>query len=94
MQLTLDDETGKRIDDNFYWLSTVPDVPGRVGYKARAFILDPKSTADFTALAKLPTARLKTSSSFETKGKEIVTRVRLENPTDKLACFVHLAVTR
>ncbi len=94
LSLTLRDASGKPIDDNFYWLSTVPDVPGRKYYKNRVFTIEPKSVADFTDLARLPRVRPKLTSKFETHGGEQVAVVTVENPTDKLAFFVHLAVTK
>ena len=44
-------------------------------------------------LKKLPLVDLKTSYKTENRGKERIVRVKVENPTDKLAFFVHLAVT-
>ena len=94
LSLTLHDATGKRLDDNFYWLSTVPDVPGSKGERDHVFFIKPKSVADFTDLAKLPPVRLQFSSEFKVKGREQTARVTLKNPTDKLAFAVHVAVTK
>ncbi len=94
LALTLHDAAGKVLDDNFYWLSTVPDVPGAKGEWSDIFMIKPKSVADLTALAKLPRPKLEVSSTFERKGREQVARVTLKNPTDHLAFAVPLAVTR
>ena len=95
LSLTLHDAGGKRLDDNLYWLSTVPDVPGFKGRdKKGVFTIKPKSVADFRDLAKLPPVRVKLSCAFETRGREQIARVTLTNPTDKLAFAVHLAVTK
>lgn len=94
LRLELADREGKRVSDNFYWLSTVPDVPGRKRETHNAFSIEPKSVADHTDLNKLPPMELTTSYRFTSEGEEGIAQVRVENKTDKLAFLVHLAVTK
>lgn len=91
--LRLEDKDGKPLTDNFYWLSTVPDVENTSGDSDMSFT-KPVSTADFTDLAKLPPVKLNVSSKEAGDGTERTTVVAIENPGKQLAFFVHLAVTR
>ena len=92
--LSLDDSDGKRVSDNSYWLSTVPDVPGEQGYDEGLFYTSPKSVADHTSLGNLPTVELNSEYKIEARGQERVAHVTVENPSKALAFFVHLAVTK
>jgi exo-1,4-beta-D-glucosaminidase len=95
LTLKLEDSTGKLISDNLYWLSTVPDIPGKQGYgKDRQFYVSPKSVADHTDLRKLLAVKLDVTCTAEKKGEESVLHVTVKNPTENLAFFVHLAVTK
>jgi exo-1,4-beta-D-glucosaminidase len=96
LDLRLSDAAGKPITSNFYWLSTVPDIPGEQGYdRAHArFWIRPKSTADFTDLAKLPRVALEVKSRIDGRGAERRAVVMLRNPSKRLAFAVHLAVTK
>jgi exo-1,4-beta-D-glucosaminidase len=46
------------------------------------------------ALQKLPSVKLETSSNVETRGGDTVVTARVSNPTDRLAFFIQLAVTK
>jgi len=92
LRLTLEDSGGKVVSTNWYWLSTKPDVLD--GEKTTWWDTPTKSFADLTGLATLPQVRLQGSSTSENKGDDTVTHVTVENPTDKLAFFVHLRITR
>jgi len=46
------------------------------------------------ALQKLPSVKLETSSKVETRGGDTVVTARVSNPTDRLAFFIQLAVTK
>lgn len=102
LKLKLTDNAGRAISDNLYWLSTVPDVPGTQGYTGnrepdsgeRGFYINPKSTADFTGLARLPAVKLNVSSTVQDHKKEKVVVVTVENPSKNLAFMVQLAVTK
>jgi len=56
--------------------------------------LSSKTPTDLTSLATLPTVRLNASHTIDDKGDEKIVHVKLENPTDKLAFFVHPALTK
>ncbi len=92
IRLSLEDSGNKVVSRNFYWLSTKSDV---VDWEKTVWYYTPtKSFADLTALGTLPEVELKGSSTTEAEGEERVTRVKVENPTNNLAFFVHLRVTK
>ncbi|MBN1346611.1 MAG: hypothetical protein JXQ73_28230 [Phycisphaerae bacterium] len=94
LSLTLQDASGRRLGDNFYWLSTAADMKALDSDILTFFRIKPASVADFKALAKLPPVRVEVTSRFETRGRERLAHVTIKNPTDKLAFAVHLAVTK
>ncbi len=49
---------------------------------------------DFQALQSLPPVRLMSSARLERRGEEKVARVRISNPSDQIAFFVQLALTK
>jgi len=55
--------------------------------------LSAKSPADLTGLRALPLVGLNASHEVLTQGDETTVRVRLENPSDHLAFFVHVVLT-
>ena len=84
---------GARVSSNFYWLSRrQPADPGEVYWNAHG--QEVKSTVDLSGLVGLPPVKLNVSYQTEHRGPETAVHVVLENPTDKLAFFIHLAVTR
>jgi hypothetical protein len=56
--------------------------------------LSSKEPADFRPLTDLPSVNLKTSYEIERSGEESIVRVRVENPSDRVVFFVHLALSR
>jgi len=93
--LTLEDSSGRTVSSNFYWFSTVPEVPGIKGYtENRAFYIHPQSVADYSTLTQLPPLRLQMQYEFAHRGSERIAHVTVGNPTDSLAFFVHLAVAK
>jgi exo-1,4-beta-D-glucosaminidase len=95
LKLKLHDKEGNFLADNFYWLSTVPDIRGTLGYtKDRVFQVNAKSRADFKDLAKLPRVKLTVSSRVEKLGEEQIMHVNVENPSNNLAFMVRLGVTQ
>jgi exo-1,4-beta-D-glucosaminidase len=92
VRLSLEDSEAKVVSRNFYWLSTKPDV---LDWEKTTWYYTPtKSFADLTPLHTLPQVGLKGSSTTRGRGNENVTQVSLENPTNKLAFFVRLRVTK
>jgi hypothetical protein len=91
-------QDGKPASENFYWLSSKPyadinadlnALPGG-GFTPHSAT----NTADFSALQQLSPAKLNVSHQIERRGGQRVARVRLHNPTDRLAFFIQLALTR
>ena len=92
LNLKLEDSLGNLISSNFYWLSTKPDV---LDYAHSDWYYTPQSEfTDFTDLANLPTVELNLSYQIEDEGADKIAHVTLENPTDDLAFFIHVAVTK
>jgi exo-1,4-beta-D-glucosaminidase len=92
IRLVLEDSESKVVSRNFYWLSTKPDV---LDWEKTVWYYTPtKSFADLTALRTLPEVELKGSSTTEVEGDGIVTRVKVENPSNNLAFFIHMLVTQ
>ena len=83
VKLELRDAGEEPVSSNFYWLLS-------------------DGTEDFTALAKLPPVEVNVRHETEYRGGEVawvtprecVVRATVENPTDALAFFVHVAVTK
>ena len=94
VKLELLDQTGTLRSQNFYWLSTTPDIPGPSGREFGAFIAEPNSSADFTLLNTLPPVTLETETTHETHGDEEWVLAKLKNPGPSLAFLVQLAVTK
>jgi hypothetical protein len=96
-------QDGKPASENFYWLSAKPyadiqdadivlspDAQQRGGFTSRSST----NTADFSALQQLRPVKLDVSHQIEHRGQQRVARVRLRNPTDRLAFFIQLTLTR
>jgi exo-1,4-beta-D-glucosaminidase len=90
--LRVEDQTGKLVGSNFYWLSTKPETLDWA--KSTWYMTPTASYADFTAIAQLPKVKLNESSRTEMHGNEAVTHVTLTNPTKSLAFFIRLKVDR
>jgi len=56
--------------------------------------LSSQTPTDLSDLEKLPPVRLDTSCQVEPQGDQTVVRVKVNNPTEHLAFFIHLAATR
>ncbi len=92
LDLRLKDASGKLVSSNFYWLSTQPDVLDEA--QANWYVTPASSFADLTQLTELPPVTLNTSVHFKKVGSDRVARVRVENPTKKLAFFVELKIVK
>jgi exo-1,4-beta-D-glucosaminidase len=93
LKLTLQDSVGKLLSDNFYWLSTKPDVLDWAQRKDTVYT--PQSAyADLSDLSKLPPVKLKVQSKLSQQGEEETMQVVVENPAKSLAFMVHLRVTK
>ena len=90
--LSLENAAGKVVGSNFYWLSTKAET---IDWAKSTWYMTPtESYADFTALSQLPKVKLKVTEHSERMGDEEVTHVTLENPSQSLAFFVRLKVTK
>ncbi len=97
LSLRLKDTQGKLLSDNFYWLSTSPDIQGskneiRTGKGWGILKAEPQSYADFTDLNHLPKVKLATGFILDLQGEEGKIDVILKNPTDQPAFMVVLAI--
>lgn len=90
VNLELHDATGKSLADNFYWLSTKPDVLDEG--KTEWFVTPNKAFADFTALNQLPEATVTANFSFDSHGDGREARITLRNTGDTLAFFVEMKI--
>ncbi len=92
--LTLEDAAGKAISENRYWLSTVPDIPGKPVERLATFRANLRSIADFTGLAQLPAAEVKATARFARQGAETAGSVEVTNAGASAAFQVRLAVRK
>jgi exo-1,4-beta-D-glucosaminidase len=92
LKLTLANPDGDTLSDNFYWLSTVPEIPGERQDDWSLFMLNPESVPDYTALNNLPPASVSTSKEIVTADSETIMRVTLHNDSDTLAFGLRLAL--
>ena len=81
---------GQILSENFYWMSTVPDVEN----ESDESFANPVSTADYKDLNSLPSVKLSVDAKFEEAGPERVARVTLDNPSPHLAFFVRPIVVK
>ena len=88
LALTLDDASGRSVSRNVYWLSTKPDV--LAWDKSQWYYTPVTEYADLTGLQQLAPAEVKASVRFESGRARVV----LENRSQALAFFVHLAVRK
>jgi exo-1,4-beta-D-glucosaminidase len=90
LSLRLLNAAGAQIADNFYWLSTKPDV---LDYEAKVtpweYYTPSKGYADLTMLNSLPPAHVDMTHRIE----EGTITVELANPSDKIAFFIELLLT-
>ncbi|MBZ5591519.1 MAG: beta galactosidase jelly roll domain-containing protein [Acidobacteriia bacterium] len=93
LQLSLHDAAGKRVSDNFYWLSTKPDTLDWKKRRGTAYTPQ-KDYGDVTALNQLPAVKLVLHETVKHHGNSGSMRVTLRNPGKEVAFMVHLRLTR
>ena len=93
LKLELHDSAGKLVSENFYWLSTKPDV---LDWEKRAdTVYTPqKEFADLTALNDLPKARVAITKTEHMSGTSSTLTVVTENKGDSVAFMVHPRLIR
>jgi len=92
VRLSLEENSGKLVSSNLYWLSTKPETLD--WQKSTWFYTPTKSYANFRALNMLPKAQVQVSSTSRMDGGNGKTQVMLNNPSRNLAFFVHLKLTK
>jgi exo-1,4-beta-D-glucosaminidase len=91
LELTLT-RGSRTISRNFYWLSDKPDV---LDTKAGNWFYTPESSAaDFSALAHLPPATLRSHATFSRHGSQGSAVVHITNEGPGVALLVRLRITR
>ncbi len=81
------------LSDNFYWLSTKPDVLDWA--KKFEEVYTPESAyADLTGLNNLAPAKLNLRTEMSHDGKHAVVQAVVENPSSSLAFMVHLRLSK
>ncbi|MGH9511262.1 MAG: glycoside hydrolase family 2 protein [Terriglobales bacterium] len=92
LKLDLFDDHGKLLSDNFYWLSTKPDVLDWA--KKEDTVYTPESAyADLSGLGSLPQTRVTTQARVAARGEHRVAHVVARNTGSQLAFMVHLRLT-
>ena len=93
LKLELHDSAGKLVSENFYWLSTKPDV---LDWEKRAdTVYTPqKEFADLTGLNDLPKARVAITKTEHMSGTSSTLTVVTENKGDSVAFMVHPRLIR
>jgi exo-1,4-beta-D-glucosaminidase len=93
LRLQLNDSEGKLLSDNFYWLSTKPDV---LDWKHKKdTVYTPQAEfGDLTGLNSLPTAKVAVTKQIQRDGEHGSMSVTVENQGDSIAFMVHARITR
>lgn len=92
LKLQLRDRAGKLLSDNFYWLSTKPDVLDWA--KKEDTIYTPQSAyGDLRGLSTLASAHVAAETKFSQQGSEGIVRTTVRNASPHLAFMVHLRLT-
>jgi len=93
LDLRLYDQQNREIANNFYWLSTRPDV---LDYQAKVepwpYYTPSRKFADFTALNSLPAATVNIEHTCKVRGQDKTVAVRLNNASDTIAFFIELKI--
>lgn len=90
LDLKLRNTNDEVIGDNFYWLSTKPDILDFV--KTTWFVTPNKSYADLKGIDNLPETSIRVDHTFREEGEKQFVEVRLQNLTTRLAFFIQLNV--
>jgi exo-1,4-beta-D-glucosaminidase len=93
LKLDLYDASGKRLSDNFYWLSTKLDTLDWAKRKDTVYTPQ-KDFADLAGLNSLPPVKLELTSSVDRDGSRGYGSIKVRNPSNSVAFQVHLRVTK
>ena len=91
IDLRLKDEGGSEIANNFYWLSSVDDIPD---FERTTWYWTPnKQHADLTAINNLPGTEIDFNWSVHRKDEKFHFQAELSNQSDLIAFFIELQIT-
>jgi exo-1,4-beta-D-glucosaminidase len=93
LKLELRDARGKLVSDNFYWLSTKPDVLDWAKRKDTVYTPE-KEFADLTDLNSLPRAKVAITQSMDSGGGSAKFTILAENKSNGVAFMIHPRLTR
>jgi len=93
LKLELHDAAGKLLSENFYWLSTKPDVLDWARRNDTVYTPQ-KEFGDLTGLNGLPRAKVAITKLVYLSGGDSTLAVTAENKSDSVAFMVHPRVTR
>ena len=92
VQLTLENAQGETVSTNFYWLSAKRNVYDWTKTDAYTAV---SAYEDLTALESLPSAgQIEVSATVERAGEGPLVRVKIHNPSGRLAFQIHLGIRR
>jgi exo-1,4-beta-D-glucosaminidase len=93
LRLQLHDAEGMLLSENFYWLSTKPDV---LDWKHRKdTVYTPQAEfGDLTGLESLPPAKVQVTKSIAAEGRTNWMTVTVQNQGTGIAFMVHARITR
>jgi exo-1,4-beta-D-glucosaminidase len=93
LKLELHDAAGKMVSENFYWLSTKPDVLDWA--KRSDTVYTPqKEFGDLTGLNSLPKVKVAVTKTVRVSGGNSTMTVTVENKSGSVAFMVHPRLTR
>jgi exo-1,4-beta-D-glucosaminidase len=92
LRLWLHDASGKLVSDNFYWLSTKPDVMDWAKRRGTAYTPQ-ASYGDLSGLNDLPSVQLVSQAKLESQGETGIVHATVQNPGKALALMVTLRLT-
>jgi len=93
LKLELHDVAAKLLSENFYWLSTKPDVLDWARRNDTVYTPQ-KEFGDLTGLNGLPKAKVAITKMVQLSGGNSTLTVTAENKSDSVAFMVHPRVTR
>lgn len=93
LRLELHNADGSPVSENFYWLSTTPDIPGKSGENLKGlFWTAPKSSAQLRKLNELAPASVTAEEQWEHTDDTWTGRISVKNTGSTLAFFVRFDV--
>ena len=92
LRLWLHDASGKLVSDNFYWLSTKPDVMDWANRRGTA-CTPQVSYGDLSGLNDLPPVQLVSHAELESQGETRIVHATVRNPGKALAFMIRLRLT-